>query len=65
VLLYSKQASIFICPINTYTLDYTRLRVELEEELAKKQLLRPKLAEVRATGASKKIWDSDIYFCSH
>ena len=33
------------------------IQVGLGEELTKKQLLRPKLAGVRARGRSKKIWD--------
>ena len=35
----------------------------LGEELAKKQLLRPKLAGVRARGAYKKI-GTPVYFCN-
>ena len=33
------------------------IQLVLEEELAEKQHLRPKLAGVQARGASKKIWD--------
>jgi len=41
------------------------IQLGLGEELAMKQLLGPKLARVRARGASQKNVDPRIYFCSH
>jgi len=40
------------------------IQLGLGEELAEKQLSRPKLAGVRARGASKKSLGPPIYFCN-
>jgi len=56
---------LFLQPLKLATSNLVYNLIGLGEELAKKQLLGPQLAKIRARGAFKKIGDPRIYFCSH